>query len=168
MTIVVTTSSFLVVSDLMSEISQTKPFASLEEEVFLNLQRTAYLLKIENDEILRAQDLSSAQYNVLRILRGAGDSGLTCSEISERMLTNDSDMTRLLDRLMQRKLINRTRDKHDKRAISSKITVAGLKILEKLDSPVAEGNLRLLGHLGRDLLEQLNALLVLARRNTNR
>lgn len=152
-------------SELQKEIKQTKPFESLEEEVYLNLQRTAYMLATKTVEILKRKDLTPTQYNALRILRGAGENGLTCSEVSMRMVTNDSDITRLLERLESRGLICRVRAENDRRVIIARITSGGLDILGKLDDPVAEMNRAQLGHLGQDLLEQLNALLVLARKN---
>lgn len=150
-------------SQLLKEIKQTKPFANLEEEVFLNLQRTAYLLQQKSDEVLKIEELTGTQYNVLRILRGAGKNGLACSRISDRMVTKDSDITRLLERLEKRGLIEKGRAEEDRRVIVSKITDEGLRVLEKLDQPVTKKNVELLGHLGEGLLEQLNALLVLAR-----
>jgi DNA-binding MarR family transcriptional regulator len=151
--------------ELQKELKQSKPFTSLEEEVSLNLQRTAYLLGAKSAELFKNADLTSTQYNVLRILRGAGENGLTCSEISERLVTKDSDITRLLDRLDNRNLIARERDTIDRRVIIAKITEAGLSILQELDEPISKCNRENLAHLGPDLLEQLNALLVLARKN---
>ncbi len=150
-------------SKLLEEIKQTKPFSSIEEEVYLNLQRTAYILRQKSDECLKSENLSGTQYNVLRILRGAGERGLACSQISDRLVTNDSDITRLLNRLEQRGLIEKARDEEDRRVIVSKITEEGLKILERLDDVVTEKNLQALGHLSEEMLQQLNALLVLAR-----
>jgi DNA-binding MarR family transcriptional regulator len=151
--------------ELQKELKQSKPFASLEEEVSLNLQRTAYLLGTKSTEFFKNVDLTPTQYNVLRILRGAGENGLTCSEVSERLVTKDSDITRLLERLVARNLIVRERDTSDRRVIVAKITEAGLQILQGLDEPVSKSNQENLAHLGQDLLEQLNALLVLARKN---
>ena len=150
---------------LLEEIKQTKPFASKEEEVFLNLQRTAEALRWSVAETLKPYELTGSQYNVLRILRGAGAEGVKCSEISERLVTKDSDITRLLDRLIARNLVTRERDERDRRVIITRITEEGLKLLAELDEPVLKANRKQLGHLGDDLLEQLNALLVLARKN---
>lgn len=150
---------------LLEEIKQTKPFASKEEEVYLNLQRTAEALRWSVAETLKPYDLTASQYNVLRILRGAGADGVKCSEISERLVTKDSDITRLLDRLIRRKLVTRERDERDRRAIVARITVEGLTLLAELDEPIRQASTRQLGHLGADLLEQFNALLVLARKN---
>lgn len=152
---------------LLEEIKQTKPFASKEEEVLLNIFRTAEVLSWAEVEVLKPFELTTVQYNVLRILRGAGEDGLMCGEISERMITRDSDITRLLDRLEGRGLVKRERDAKDRRVIISHITEKGLKTLAELDEPVQQTSKKLLGHLGTELLEQLNALLVLARKNAN-
>ena len=115
-------------------------------------------------DVLRPSGLSATQYNVLRILRGAGsEEGLICSEISERLITKDSDITRLLERLENRGLITRERSAKDRRIVIVKISDAGLKLLAELDEPVVELHRRQLGHLGENLQEELNALLVLAR-----
>jgi DNA-binding MarR family transcriptional regulator len=97
--------------DLQSEIKQRKPFQVREEELYLNIVRTADLLGRKGVELLKEADLSPNQYNVLRILRGAGAEGLACGEIGERMVTRDPDITRLLDRLEKRELVKRSRDK---------------------------------------------------------
>src|SRR4029079_5455628 len=94
---------------LQKEIQQTRPFGSLEEEAFLGLQRTADALARRAYDVLKPSGLSATQYNVLRILRGAGEAGLACGEIGERMITRDPDITRLLDRLEARHLIARAR-----------------------------------------------------------
>src|SRR5919108_1101542 len=102
---------------LRMEIHQTKPFASLEEEAFLNLQRTADALLHGLEAALKPAGLSPSQYNVLRILRGAEAEGLACREVGERMVTRDPDITRLLDRLEARGLVMRARDREDRRVI---------------------------------------------------
>ena len=151
-------------SFLASEIKQTKPFKHLEEEVFLNLLRTAQPLSSATGETFKTVDLTSVQYNVLRILRGAGESGLTCGEISERLVTKDSDITRLLDRLENRNLVSRERDAKDRRVIVTRITEKGLETLKKLDKPVIKGIKDQFAHLSEKQLKQLNDLLVLARK----
>ena len=95
---------------LQDEIRQRKPFDSLEEEAVLNVLRTADVLLQRLTTVLKPFKLSHSQYNVLRILRGAGPEGLACREIGERMITRDPDITRLLDRLEARGLLTRTRD----------------------------------------------------------
>src|SRR5258707_14380779 len=96
--------------------------------------------------VLKAEDLSSTQYNVLRILRGSPD-GLPCGEIASRMITRDPDITRLLDRLEKRALISRCRETKDRRMVIARITPAGLKLLAWLGEPVDEGHPKQLGHL---------------------
>jgi DNA-binding MarR family transcriptional regulator len=150
-------------SKLQEELKQRKPFANPEEEVYLNILRTAEALTWGVAEILKGADLTPAQYNVLRILRGAGSEGATCGQIGERMVTKDSDITRLLERLDARGLITRSRDGQDRRFISVRITNEGLRLLAGLDEPVAECHRRQIGHLGRERLASLGKLLEVAR-----
>jgi len=147
----------------LNQIQRRKPFATLEQEVYLNLQRTADALAQGLEQTLRPEGLSATQYNVLRILRGAGEPGLSCTEIAARMLTHDPDVTRLLDRLQRRKLIRRRRQPRDRRVIRTRITPAGLQILSTLDQPIAALHERLLAHLGPERLQILNDLLAAAR-----
>ncbi len=148
---------------LKTEIQQRKPFTSLEAEAYLNLLHTSDYLQRQVEALLKAEDLSTSQYNVLRILRGAGKAGLCCHEIAARMLTRDPDITRLLDRLEKRGLVERRRDRRDRRVITARITRAGLEVLRRLDGPVAEQHRRQLGRLGRQRLEALVGLLEAAR-----
>jgi len=149
--------------NLRKEIKQRKPFASREQEVFLSVIRTADALTQALDAEVHGAGLSHTQYNVLRILRGAGARGLCCREIGARMLTHDPDITRLLDRLERRGLVTRQRDAADRRVVTARITADGLKLLEDLDGPVEAAHQRLLGHLGAERLGQLAALLEQAR-----
>ena len=112
--------------------------------------------------LLKAEQLSPTQYNVLRILRGALE-GLPCGEIGQRMITRDPDITRLLDRLEKRGLIARWRDSKDRRMVLARITPEGLKTLDRLDGPMQEGHRKQLGHLGRERLKALCELLRAAR-----
>ncbi len=148
---------------LRQEIKQKKRFRSAEEEAFLNLQRTADVLARGMEETLKPTGLSHTQYNVLRILRGAGSSGLACGEIGERMLTRDPDVTRLLDRLESRRLITRSREKGDRRVITTRITKEGTSVLQQLERPIEEALKRQLGHLAKEQLRLLTELLELAR-----
>ena len=161
--LVITTTLDFMTGDLQAEIKQNKPFSSLEEEVFLNLQRTANVLTGKISTVLKPFELSHIQYNVLRILRGSGK-GLACSEIGERLVTKDPDITRLLDRLEKRGLILRERYARDKRVIIVRITDAGREVLRALDGDIDLAPRKLLGHLGKEMLEKLNALLILARK----
>src|SRR5438034_8988775 len=101
---------------LAREIQQTKPFALLEEEAALNLARTFEVMQQRVSEALKPHQLTPTQYNILRILRGAGSAGVTCSQAGERMVNHDPDMTRLLDRLEARKLVERARSRQIGRA----------------------------------------------------
>lgn len=140
---------------LQKEIKQTKPFGSPEEEAFLSLQRVADQLMRAVTEVLKPAALSPVQYNVLRILRGAGAAGLACREIGDRMVTRDPDVTRLLDRLEERNLLARTRDSRDRRVIVTRITPEGKDALKRLDAVVAEVPRRMLGHLGAVRIKEL-------------
>ena len=150
-------------STLGKEIRQSKPFASLEEEAFLGLQRTASLLLQALGRELKDQDLSPAQYNTLRILRGAEPEALTCGEIGERLVSPGPDVTRLLDRLEGRGLVLRVRDEEDRRVVRARITEQGIALLARLDGPVGESLHRILGHLGAERLQTLIGLLEQAR-----
>lgn len=149
--------------ELQKDIERSKSLKSKEEQLFLNLARTTEALSWKVVGLLKGYELTGVQYNVLRILRGAGDEGLICSEISERLITKDSDITRLLERLENRALVSRERNPKDRRHVITKITATGLQLLAELDEPIINLHKRQLGHLGENLLEQLNALLVLAR-----
>ncbi|MBI2001162.1 MAG: MarR family transcriptional regulator [candidate division NC10 bacterium] len=145
------------------EIKQQKPFRRIEHEAFVNLQRTADALMQGVAATLKPAGLSPTQYNVLRILRGAGPDGLACREIGERMITKDPDVTRLLDRLEERGLVTRTRDRADRRVITTRITKKGVALLNELDEPVAQLHAEQLRHLGDQRLRSLITLLETAR-----
>lgn len=134
-----------------------------EEDAFLELLRTTDVLSRALVQVLKVEDLSPTQYNVLRILRGARQ-GLPCGEIASRMITRDPDVTRLLDRLEKRGLISRCRETQDRRMVLTRITPGGLEALSRLDLPVRQGHIRQLGHLGRKGLQDLTELLHLCRR----
>jgi DNA-binding MarR family transcriptional regulator len=139
------------------------PEALLEAQVFVNLMRTADALARGAEALLKSTGLSSTQYNVLRILRGAGAAGLACNEVGCRMISRDPDITRLLDRLESRRLIARARGEEDRRVVNTRITAEGLRILKELDGPVQELHLRQLHHLPAKELRQLSRLLERAR-----
>src|SRR5215831_8652481 len=110
---------------------------SPEESAYLDLLRTADVLTRGAIGVLKTEDLSLTQYNVLRILRGSPQ-GLPCGEIASRMITRDPDVTRLLDRMEKRGLISRSRDNKDRRTVIGRITPEGLKLLARLDEPIQE------------------------------
>ena len=135
---------------------------SPEEVVFLDLLRTTDILSRGLATVLKTEDLSANQYNVLRILRGSPH-GLPCGEIASRMITRDPDITRLLDRLEKRGLISRCREIKDRRMVMARITPHGFKVLARLDEPVEETHRKQLGHLGSERLRALAELLYAAR-----
>ena len=164
MTIVVATHILSAMAKrLQDELKQTRPLGSLEEEVIVGLARTADALQRCLSAVLKKGGISPAQYNVLRILRGAGPSGLACREIGERMVTMDPDLTRLLDRLEARHLVTRARDGADRRVVTTRISQVGLELLAELEEPLQAENRRMLGHMGDDRLRTLAALLDEAR-----
>lgn len=140
----------------------TRRRGTLEESVFLDLLRTSDLLSRRLVPVLKDSALSPAQYNVLRILRGAPE-GLPCGEIAGRMITRDPDITRLLDRLEKRALIARNREARDRRTVFTRITGKGLRLLARLDKPILGAHRKLLGHLGIARLNTLTQLLRQAR-----
>jgi DNA-binding MarR family transcriptional regulator len=148
---------------LAADIKQRKPFESPEHEAYLNLVRTATVLMRREAELLKSYKLTPAQFNVLRILRGAGAEGLICREIGDRMITYDPDVTKLLDRLEARRLVARERQQADRRAIVARITPDGLRLLQRVDKPMLDLVVGLLGHLGGKKLKTLSALLEGAR-----
>jgi DNA-binding MarR family transcriptional regulator len=141
--------------------SERRP-GSPEEAAFLDLMRTADMLSRGLVRIIKSEDLSPTQYNVLRILRGAPE-GLPCGEIACRMITRDPDVTRLLDRLEKRELISRCRESKDRRTVITRIAPEGLELLARLDEPVQAAHRKQLGHLGRERLRALAELLTVSR-----
>jgi DNA-binding MarR family transcriptional regulator len=131
----------------------------LDHAAFLALARTAATLGDDLDRLLAPLGLSQPQYNVLRILRGAGDDGLCRHEIRERLLSRMPDVTRLVDRLAEGGLVERVRGTADRRVVRTTITDAGRALLAQLDAPVAAAHAQQFGHLSADELGQLVALL---------
>jgi DNA-binding MarR family transcriptional regulator len=148
---------------IQAELKQTKPFGSLEEEAYLNVMRTSNMLNQGIADLLRGHDLTQAQYNVLRILRGAGESGLNASEIAGRMISRDPDVTRLVDRLEKRGLVDRWRCSEDRRVVWTRISPTGLDLINPIDAPLNELHRRLLSHLSQQKLQTLIELLEEAR-----
>src|SRR2546421_4872425 len=123
---------------LKDEIKKKKPFDDPAEEAHLNLQRTASVLAAGFERLIKDAGLSGPQYNVLRILRGAGGDGLPCQEVGARMITRVPDVTRLVDRLEAAGLVERNRTTEDRRVVMIKITRKGLDAIAALDQPIAE------------------------------
>jgi DNA-binding MarR family transcriptional regulator len=145
-----------------------KPWAKhspiVEEKAFIAILRAADRLERQVAELFKQFNLTPTQYNALRILRGGGPDGLACTQIGDRMISRDPDITRLLDRLQRRGLISRRREHSDRRVIKTFITPAGLKLLAQMDRPVEQFHLRALGNVKKnnlrgliDVLERLPA-----------
>jgi len=147
---------------IREELKQTKPFFSAAQEAFLSIQRTADALSQKIEEFLKPWGISGTQYNVLRILRGAGSEGLRCGEIAERMVAHDPDITRLLDRMEKAGWIERARDTRDRRVVLTHINRRGLDLLKQIDKPIEEFTQELGSHIPekrfRDLIEILDEI----------
>jgi len=125
----------------------------------VSLLQTADTLGQEAEQLLKAAGLTGAQYNVLRILRGAEPSGLACRAIGEHMISHDPDMTRLLDRMEKRGLITRERQSDDRRVVKTRITAQGLSLLKTFDQPVHNLHKRQFRHMSATRLKILYDLL---------
>lgn len=152
-------------STLRKEIKQSRSFDSAEQEAYLNLQRTAGAIAGQFDRMFRSQKLSQPLYNVLRILRGQQGKGLPSSQIGERMVTREPDVTRLVDKLVSMNLAQRDRSESDRRIVLISITPTGFEMLSRLEAPIIELHRRTLGHLSASELKNLNRLLVKARQS---
>ena len=119
-------------SRLLAELKQTKPFPRPGQEALVSILRTAAVLEYEINEALKPFDLTSTQYNVLRILRGAEPDGLCGREVGERLITPLPDVPRLLDRMTEAGLIGRKRDPADRRHVTARITQRGLRLLDEV------------------------------------
>jgi len=142
-------------SGLGAELKQTKPFASLEEEAALSIARTSAVLDHQISQALKVHGLTPSQYNVLRILRGAGPEGLCRNEVGVRLVTQVPDVTRLLDRMEDTGLISRQRGAEDRRYVTTRITRKGLELVDTLDQPVRGLLQELLGHVSKKNLRAL-------------
>lgn len=149
---------------LKEEIKQTRPFSGIEQEALLNIHRTSGYVAHVLQQMLKKHGLTDSQYNVLRILRGAGPEGLRCAEIGDRMISRDPDITRLLARLQSQRLIERRRDARDRRVVYSRISVEGLQVLKELDPAVEESSKSLLRHMNAEQIHMLIHLLEEVRR----
>lgn len=148
---------------LKHEIRQKTPFSGIEEEALLNLVRTSDFLQRAFQQKTRNWGVTSTQYNVLRILRGAQPDGLQCAAIGARMVAAEPDITRLLGRLKTLKLIKQHRDQKDRRVVWTQISEAGLKLLREMDPLIRKLPSSLLGHMSKEELSEMVRLLELAR-----
>ena len=149
--------------DLRTELKQRKPFTSLQQEAQLNIVRTGNLLTDAFERLLKPHGITGTQYNVLRILRGAGTEGLCRNEVRERLLSRMPDATRLLDRMEKAGLVTRSREDGDRRMVTTRITAEGQRLVDKLDDVVEEEHYRQLGHLSEKQTRKLIKLLTLVR-----
>ena len=149
----------MTVDGLQHELKQRKPFRSIEEEAFLNIARTAAVLEHDLAQALKPFDITPTQYNVLRILRGAGADGLCRNEVGERLVRRVPDVTRLLDRMEETGLLVRARSDPDRRYVTTRITAQGLSLLDRLDQEISRIHGSQLGHLERKQLKALIELL---------
>jgi DNA-binding MarR family transcriptional regulator len=136
-------------SQLQKEIKQTKPFARPSDEALLSILRTATVLEHGSNEALRPHGITVTQYNVLRILRGAGAGGLCGREIAERLISRVPDVSRLLDRMEEMGLLRKKRDAADRRHVTARITAKGRRVLTEATPGLAE--------FGRSRVDRLSA-----------
>jgi DNA-binding MarR family transcriptional regulator len=153
-------------SQLQDELKQSKPFRSLEQEALLSIERTAAILSHGVADALRRYEITPTQYNVLRILRGAGEQGLCRNEVRDRLVAQVPDVTRLLDRMEEMGLVDRERAEDDRRMVFTRLTRKGTQLLARIDEPVARLHHRQLGHLNAAKLRTLIELLAEARQGS--
>jgi MarR family transcriptional regulator, 2-MHQ and catechol-resistance regulon repressor len=151
----------LVPSKLQREIKKRGPFASLEQEVLLNIARTDDQLQVRGERLLRDYGLTGAQYNILRILRGEGGP-LPMQEIASRTVKVVPGITGLVDRLEAGGFVRRERSTEDRRVIFVSITARALETLARVDEPILAHEKKLLGHLSpaeqRELIRLLEKI----------
>jgi len=143
------------VSRLLAELKQTKLFARPGQEALLSIVRTAAVLEHQINDALKPFELTGSQYNVLRILRGAGSAGLCGREVGERMVAQVPDVPRLLERMTEAGLLTRERDPADRRHITARITPKGLRLLDEVEPALGEIERRRIGSLGRNGIQAL-------------
>jgi MarR family transcriptional regulator, organic hydroperoxide resistance regulator len=142
-------------SRLQAELKQTKPFPRRSSEAFLSVLRTAALLEHQLNEVLRPYEITALQYNVLRILRGAGPKGLCGREIAERLVSKVPDVSRLLDRMEGLQLLRRERDATDRRHVTARITPKGLRLIDEAGPRLDAVERERFGHLDAERLQQI-------------
>jgi DNA-binding MarR family transcriptional regulator len=151
--------------DLRDEIQQKKPFTSLQQEAQLSVVRTASLLMDSFEKLLKPYGITAAQFNVLRILRGAEPDGLCRNELRDRLLTRMPDVTRMLDRMVEAGLVERGREGEDRRKVRTRITAKARELVDKLDDVVEEEHERRFGQVGKKRLRKLIETLTEVRQN---
>lgn len=152
---------------LQEHLGMSKPFRSIEEEVFLNIKVTNYELTKNFDELFRSVKLTEVTFNILRILRGAGPEGLPCAEISKRMLSRVPDVTRLIDRLVKLDFVVRERKEGDRRVVIQQLTEKGKSVLAELDIKLSKIHQDNFAKVKPEDLTRLNELLNEVRNKIN-
>ena len=138
-------------------------FDSPEQEAYLALWRTYDRLRAIEDELFARFDLTAQQYNLLRLLRAAAPDPVPTLALAERLVSRAPDITRMLDKLEERKLLTRTRSVQDRRAVLVAVTERGSALLDEIAEPLRECHEKQLGHLSGAELKSLIALLKAAR-----
>jgi DNA-binding MarR family transcriptional regulator len=151
-------------ANLQEEIKQTKPFGSLQEELWLNLSRTTAMVGHLIEQRLRAHGLSPTQYNVLRILRGAGGNGLCQYEIADRLVAQVPDVPRIVERMEKAGWVRRVRGVADRRVVMASLTDAGMALAKELDEPTLQIASEIFGEMSEYEMRNLIDLLVAARK----
>jgi len=131
----------------------------IEQATYTLIVRVAARLEAELNRVFRPFDLTAATYNILLVLQGAGTGGQSCGDISEQLVAEVPDMTRLLDRLERLEYVARERSSIDRRMVKVTLTEKGTSVLEGLRDPVRDCHVRQLGHLGEAKLSELSSLL---------
>lgn len=144
---------------LLEELQQSRPFRSLGQEAVLGIARTASMLNRYTAALLEPEGISTAQYNVLRILRGAGEEGLPTLSIRDRMIDPAAAITRLVAKLAAAGLLSRDRGDGDRRQVVCRISDAGLALLARLEPAVIRGEEEVAAGFSAEELETLNGLL---------
>ena len=150
-------------SSLQTELRQSRPFASLQDEAGVGLLRTADVVRRRVAKVIEPAGITLQQYNVLRILRGAGPEGLPTLEIGARLIEQTPGTTRLVDCLERQGMVARERGVEDRRVVRCRITQEGLRLLDRLDQPLRELSRSVVGGLSQAQLRTLIHLLELVR-----
>jgi DNA-binding MarR family transcriptional regulator len=155
--------TFLAVNGKKKRSVHRTAASKLEADTFLNLMRAHAALMNGLAEVLRPYDISQPQYNVLRILRGAGPKGLLRGQVGERMVTRVPDVTRLLDRMESLGQVTRERGEDDRRSVRVRLTPEGMRIVNSLDKPIRQMHQTQFAHFSKAEIEAFNQLLLKAK-----
>lgn len=142
---------------LKQRVKQNK-FDSVEDEAYLNVMITAYYLRSKTEAVLKQHGLTSPQFNVLRILKGVYPDGHPRCEIIDRMIEPAPDVTRLIDKLFEERLVERFQSNEDKRHSISRITKKGIELLEKVNPQVKKLSALLGNKLTKNELTELSKM----------